>query len=129
MRQLRLGLPVRIDIVAIGFALLQHTQRLKQIHILRQRALGGGNLRDRLAGQWRQREIRGRHVGGVTFGNRLQVAPVTGLTLQARKICEQIYIDKIWSDLLTGQRPWHMRTSHSMYSAGEPVKRNVFIYA
>lgn len=70
MRQLRLGLPMRIDIVAIGFALLQHTQRLKQIHILRQRALGG-TLRDRLCGQWRQREIRGCHVGGVTFGNRL----------------------------------------------------------
>lgn len=30
---------------------------------------------------------------------------------------------------LTGHRPWHIRTSHSMYNAGEPVKRKVFMYA
>lgn len=84
MRQWRLRLPMRIDIITIGFALLQHTQRLKQIHILRERCRRAA-LRNRLARQWWQREIRGRHIGGVTFGNRLQVAPVTGLTLRKRK--------------------------------------------
>lgn len=82
MRQLWLGPALRIDIVAIRLALLQHAQRLKQIYVLRQRSLRrtlraiDGRIRQR-----RQRQIRGRHVGGVALGNGLQVAPVTRLTL------------------------------------------------